>query len=227
MLNNPLKVPVSGMLVFFLALVFNIAAASDCPGESEEGDQGYLELITKDNGGNYTKLGWNHCLDGYFTIDTNTGILTSHGGGGLLWYSLRKFRNFVLELDYMTEMETTNSGIFLRIPNLPSTEDFIHESFEIQILDSTRGGMLHTTGAIYDAEPPKKTASYGPGKWNHFKITCQGLHFIVELNSVVVNDWIAEPRGKVFTHWPEGYIGVQNHEGGGSIKFRNIRIKEL
>jgi len=169
-------------------------------------------------------------------------VLTSHNGMGLFWYSAKKFGDFVLELDFMCDAKETNSGIFVRIPNMPASNDYIFECFEIQIYDAAldkkehvmhEGAaqmdptMLHTTGAVYDAEPPKKKTSLGPGKWNHYKITCQGLRYLVEINGEVVNDWMAEPRGKVETHWPKGYIGLQNHDATSSVHFHNIRIKEL
>jgi len=247
MLGNRFKNLASGILVFCLCFVFNLSPAFCSPGsqskEKTKTDDGYVELLAKDSQGKYTKQGWNHYGPGYFTLDKDTGVLTSHGGMGLFWYSAKKFGDFVLELDFKCDEKTTNSGIFLRIPNVPTSNDYIYECFEVQIYDAAldkttkhvfhEGAvkkdptMLHTTGAIYDAEPPKKMASKGPGKWNHYKITCKGLRFIVELNGEVVNDWMAEPRGKVATFWPEGYIGLQNHDATSSVHFRNIRIKEL
>ena len=31
---------------------------------------------------------------GYFELDEHTGVLTSHGGMGLLWYSVREYGDF-------------------------------------------------------------------------------------------------------------------------------------
>lgn len=187
----------------------------------------WLELVEKNEYGSYTKFGWNHAGDGYFTIDRETGELTAHGGGGLLWYSKRMFADFELELEFNCDSVNTNSGIFLRVPTLPESYDYIHHSFEIQIMDRSRRGLLHATGAIYDAAPATRLASLGPGKWNRIKITCDGLHYLVVLNGETVVDWMARPAGKIVDHWPQGYLGLQNHHGGGVIRFRNIRVREI
>ncbi len=89
--------------------------------------------------GKYTKHGWNHYGPGYFTLDSETGVLKSHGGMGLFWYSEKKYKNFILELDYKTSEPKANSGIFLRVPDIPVNDDYIYHSFEIQINAAGKG----------------------------------------------------------------------------------------
>jgi hypothetical protein len=186
--------------------------------------QGY-ERVLRQRRGRFTKAGWNHYGPGHFELDAETGVLTSSGGMGLLWYSVREYGDFVLELEYMTEVENANSGVFLRVPGVPSSDDYIYHSWEIQIDDRSEG--IHHTGAVYDAEPPTKSASKGPGEWNHFKLTFVGNHITVELNGETVVDWDAEPRGKVEDFAASGYVGIQNHDRQTSTRFRNIFIKAL
>jgi 3-keto-disaccharide hydrolase len=233
------------MKIFFLkTIAFPVVAVflftalfgtyGQCSAESvtspEKGaEQGFIELLPANADGLYSKHGWNHFGEGYFALDRQTGVLTAHSenGSGLLWYSARQFRDFVLELEYRVDNKDTNSGIFLRIPEMVTTNTYIYNSFEIQIFDNDRAGMKHFTGAIYDANPPTKRASRDPGQWNHFRITCRGLHITVELNGELVNDWKIKLSGKVETHWPKGYIGLQNYNGPLKVEFRKIRIKEL
>ncbi|MEA2064401.1 MAG: DUF1080 domain-containing protein [Gemmatimonadota bacterium] len=227
---------VLSVLALCMALGFTAATV-----RAQESD-GYLDLLSKNDKGLYSKHGWNHYGPGSFTLDRKSGVLTSHNGMGLFWYSARQFKDFVLELDFMCDAKETNSGIFFRIPNMPASNDYIFECFEIQIYDADLHkkdhvmhagaakmdpSMLHTTGAVYDAKAPDKKASLGPGKWNHYKITCKGLNVVVELNGEKVNDWMLKPMGKVATCWPKGYIGLQNHDATSSVHFRNLRIKEL
>jgi hypothetical protein len=186
--------------------------------------EGYEQLL-KSVDGRYHKGGWNHYGPGYFELDADTGVLTSHGGMGLFWYSVKEFGDFVLELDFMCASETTNSGVFLRVPGVPTSDDYIYHSFEIQIDDASEG--IHHTGAAYDAEAPIQLASRPPGEWNHFKITFVGNRLQVELNGQGVLDWEAEPRGKVEDFAPRGYIGLQNHDDSSSVYFRNIYVKAL
>jgi hypothetical protein len=186
--------------------------------------EGYEQLL-KSWEGRYHKGGWNHYGPGYFELDPDTGILTSHGGMGLFWYSVKDFSDFVLELEFRCADVNTNSGVFLRVPGVPTSDDYIYHSFEIQIDDASEG--IHHTGAAYDAEAPTHSASNPPGEWNHYRITFQGNHLTVELNGEKVLDWDAEPRGKVTDFALTGYIGLQNHDDRSPVYFRNIILREL
>ncbi len=183
------------------------------------------EQILKSANGRYEKHGWNHYGPGYFELDEKSGVLKSQGGMGLLWYSVRKYRDFILELDFKCSHNNTNSGVFVRVPELPSSDDYIYHSFEIQIYDAGEG--IHKTGAAYDAEAPRLDAAKPSGEWNHFKITFLGKHLQVELNGQLILDWEAEPRGKVKDFASEGYIGLQNHDSISPVFFRRIYVKEL
>jgi hypothetical protein len=183
------------------------------------------ERILREHNGVYSKHGWNHYGPGYFELDKRTGVLKSHGGMGLLWYSAKQYGDFVLELDFKCSDVSANSGVFVRVPGVPTSDDYIYHSFEIQIWDIAEG--IHHTGAVYDAEAPSEAASVPPGEWNHFKITFVGDHIEVELNGVKVIDWDAEPRGKVMDFADRGYIGLQNHGEESTVYFRNILVKEL
>ncbi len=179
---------------------------------------GYKELLE-------SKSGWNHYGPGYFDLDDESGVMKSHGGMGLFWYSREMYADFVLELDYKCSEKRTNSGVFLRVPEFVVSNDYIYRSFEVQIDDNSAG--IHKTGSIYDAEPPKIDAAKPTGEWNHFKITFKGKNIKVELNDQLVNDWDAEPRGKIKEFALKGYIGLQNHDSRSPVFFKNVFIKEL
>jgi sugar phosphate isomerase/epimerase len=184
---------------------------------------GYRQILRR-SGSGYEKHGWNHYGPGYFECDPKTGVLKGQGGMGLLWYG-KKVGDFVLECDFRCSTPTTNSGIFLRVPEVPVSDDYIYHSIEIQIDDASEG--IHHTGAAYDIEAPAMTASLPAGEWNHFRIEFRGMHLKVELNGKLVMDWEAHPGGKVKDLSPEGYIGLQNHDSQSPPYFRNVYIKEL
>jgi sugar phosphate isomerase/epimerase len=186
--------------------------------------QDYIQLLPRFNA-RYSKHGWNHYGPGYFELDEKEGVLKSQGGMGLFWYSAKRFRDFVLELDFKCSQQNTNSGIFIRVPDVPTSDDYIYHSFEVQIYDAGEG--IHQTAAVYDAEAPSKKASRPTGEWNHLKITCQGRRVRLELNGEEVLDWEMEPRGKVKDFAAEGYIGLQNHDSISPVFFKNIFIKEI
>jgi sugar phosphate isomerase/epimerase len=182
------------------------------------------EQILARRGGGYEKHGWNHYGPGWFECDPKTGVLKGQGGMGLLWYG-RKLRDFVLEVEFKCSTETTNSGIFLRVPAVPVSDDYIYHAIEIQIDDTSTG--IHHTGAAYDIEAPKVLASKPTGEWNHIRIEFKGMRLKVDLNGRTVLDWEARPGGKVRDLAPEGYIGLQNHDSVSPPYFRNIYLKEL
>ncbi|UCG86769.1 MAG: DUF1080 domain-containing protein [Gemmatimonadota bacterium] len=216
-----------------LTLILAIAAlpiATNTPASVPAYQQGSVtkpgyEQILKSRDGRYSKHGWNHYGPGYFELNPETGVLTSHGGMGLFWYAAKEYGDFVLELEFRVADVHTNSGIFLRVPGVPSSNEYIFHSFEIQIDNSLEGS--HYTGAVYDAEAPSEQAAREPGEWNQYKITFQGNHIEVELNGKKVIDWEAEPRGKIVDFAPRGYIGLQNHDDQSTVHFRNIYVKEL
>jgi hypothetical protein len=210
-------------IVGALAAIALVAGA--CGAQEGGGMKPGYEQILKQFDGRYEKHGWNHYGPGYFELDPETGILTSHGGMGLLWYAAKEYGDFVLDLEFKCADRTTNSGVFLRVPGVPSSDDYIYHSFEIQIDDTSEG--IHHMGAVYDAEPPSQEASRAPGEWNHYSITFQGNHITVELNGTKVIDWQAEPRGKVTDFAARGYIGLQNHDDHSPVYFRNIYVKAL
>ena len=187
--------------------------------------KGYERILACDDRGSFHKHGWNHYGPGYFELDEETGILKSHKGMGLFWYSAKKYKDFILELDYRTEVFNANSGIFYRIPDVVTSNAYISNSFEVQIDDSQKG--IHQTGGIYDAVAPKFAAWNETGEWNHYKITLKGRNIKVELNDKLIVDWNMEPRGKIREFALDGYIGLQNHDYDTSVYFKDIFVKEL
>jgi hypothetical protein len=206
-------------------LVIAIGAAFLLQQAGTGGPPGFERILVQKNG-RWVMDGWNHQGPGSFSLDSTTGVLTGRGGMGLLWYTPREFGDFVLDLEFQCADSSTNSGVFLRVPGVPTSDDYIYHSFEIQI-DDAGEGAIHKTGAVYDAEGPTAVATRPPGQWNHFVITFQGSHITVVLNGTKVVDWNAEPRGKVRDFAARGYIGLQNHDDRSPPRFRNIFVKAL
>ena len=186
---------------------------------------GFERILRQGRNGSFSKAGWNHYGPGYFSLDSETGVLKSSGGMGLMWYAAADYGDFVLDLEFMTEVESANSGVFVRVPRVPSNDSYIYHSWEVQIHDVSEG--IHQTGAVYDAEAPSRLTSKGPGQWNRMRITFVSNHITIEVNGEKVVDWEAEPRGKIEDFAARGYIGLQNHDHDTSTMFRNIFIKSL
>jgi hypothetical protein len=167
--------------------------------------------------------GWCMAGPGKFVLVEYGKSLQSEGGMGLLWYTKKKYKDFVLRIDWKVSRTNDNSGIFIRFSN-PDNDPWIavNTGYEIQIDDMAMpdGNPLHKTGAIYNfAAPSNANASKPVGQWNTFEIEATGQKYSITLNGEKA---IAEFTGNRNT---EGYIGMQNHDAYSHVSFKNIMIK--
>ncbi len=169
-----------------------------------------------------TKLhGWKMCGQGMFVLGHK--MIISNGGMGLLWYTKKKFLNFILKVDWKTSAIGDNSGVFVRFAD-PDADPWIavNTGYEIQIYDAEPpdGNPAHRTGAIYNFAPPSTFASNKPGEWNTFEIHAIGQNYAVTLNNKRLTEFTGNRQ-------MEGYIGLQNHDAKSRVCFRKVAIKEL
>jgi hypothetical protein len=142
---------------------------------------------------------------------------------GLLWYTKKKFLNFILKVDWKTSTRGDNSGVFVRFAD-PDDDPWIavNTGYEIQIYDAEPpdGNATHRTGAIYNFAPPSIFASKAVGEWNTFQIHAIGQNYAVILNNRRVTEFLGNRQ-------LEGFIGLQNHDAKSKVCFGKIAIKEL
>ncbi len=176
--------------------------------------------------------GWQHVGPGRFVIAD--GLLKTEGGMGLLWYTPEKIGNAVIRVVYRPVKKSSNSGVFIRIPEKP-TEPWmpVNKGYEVQIDDSDDD--YHITGVLYSltqamAKPGK------PGEWNTLEITLDGPRTIVVLNGEKVTDYTegqpVPPKKDPYEpdRGPrpvEGYIGLQNHSHKDLVYFKEVAVKKL
>jgi len=177
--------------------------------------------------------GWEHVGPGHFTV--NNGMLRTHGGMGLLWYTNKPIGNAVLRVVFKTSNPGNNSGVFIRIDGKPTDQwHGVHRGYEIQIFNE--GDPWHTTGAIYSISKVVKNAYNPTGEWNVLEITLDGPKTIVHLNSQKVNEYTEGSPVPERKHDYEpirgrrpnlGYIGLQNHDKETSVFFKEVSIRPL
>ncbi|WP_265522348.1 family 16 glycoside hydrolase [Oerskovia flava] len=190
------------------------------PGDVEDG---YTALFD----GTLASLndGWRMAGPGGFGRQDDCSIRTE-GGMGLLWYTEQEFERYNLKLDWKL-VKDDNSGIFVGFPN-PGNDPWVavNQGYEVQI-DATDAAD-RTTGAIYTfqgADPEAVEASLKPvGQWNAYDIRVEGDRIRVYLNDTLVNDFTSTDPARDLS---SGFFGIQNHGGGETVSFRNIRIQEL
>jgi hypothetical protein len=141
-----------------------------------------------------------------------------HEKGSILW-TTKKFSNFDLSLEYITETDKYDTGVFLK-----------GESHQVQIgisgsLKKDMTGCIYApkdNKGSYPAQTDKIDKFHKVGDWNVMRITVVGKKIQTFLNGEPFVDY----EGIVI---PDvGPIGLQLHPGVNmKVRFRNISIKEL
>lgn len=166
--------------------------------------------------------GWAMAGPGGFHVEGDT--MTAHGGMGLYWYTQQAFEDFVLEFEWKVTDATNNSGVFVRFP-FPENDKgemdpwvAVHNGYEFQICDT--GGDGHNTGSAYSFQGSTHMPTKPVGEWNHYRIEAVGQQYTVTINGEVVNEFTGERQ-------TAGYIGLQNHDDGSPVAFRNVKARAL
>jgi hypothetical protein len=182
--------------------------------------------------------GWKHVGPGGMTVED--GLIKTHGGMGLLYWSGGAIGNSVIRVVYRMRDENDNSGVFIRIPIEPREEWMpVHYGYEVQIdnhPETSNEDEYHVTGTLYSlTKPLAKPGKPGP-EWNTMEITLDGPHTIVSVNGVKVTDYTeGQPvPEKKFDFEPqrgtrpnEGYFGLQNHSDNDIVFFKEVAVKSL
>ena len=168
-----------------------------------------------------------------FTVQD--GAIQTGGPKGMLWYTGEKLGNAKIRIVYKVSNEKANSGVFIRIPDVPSSEtDAIHKGIEVQIDD--RDDEWHCTGVLYSMTKAKARPSKPVGEWNTMEITLDGLRTMVYVNGILVTDYdgTSPVPEKTKSYEPQrgprpatGYIALQNHDTNAVISFKEISVVRL
>jgi hypothetical protein len=182
--------------------------------------------------------GWKHVGPGGDTVED--GLIKTHGGMGLLYWTGGKVSNCRIRVVYKMRDTNDNSGVFIRIPVEPREEWMpVHYGYEVQIdnhPETSNEDDYHVTGTLYSlTKPLAKPGKPGP-EWNTMIITLEGPHTMVELNGVKVTDYTeGQPvPDRKFDFEPqrgrrpdEGWFGLQNHSDNDIVFFKDVSIQSL
>jgi len=111
----------------------------------------------------------------------------------------------------------------------------VHRGYEVQIADG--GDPWHRTGAIYSLAPSSAVVK-NPGEWKTLIITLAGNRVFVDLDAQRVTSFDpGAPDLPARKQWYEpkrepkrpesGYIGLQNHDPGDVVWFKEISVRPL
>jgi hypothetical protein len=111
----------------------------------------------------------------------------------------------------------------------------VHRGYEVQIAGG--GDSWHRTGAIYSLAPSSAVAKKG-GEWQTMIITLDGNQIFVDLDGQRVTRFdSAGPDLTARKQWHEpkrdpkrpqtGYLGLQNHDPGDVVWFKEVSVRPL
>jgi hypothetical protein len=159
------------------------------------------------------------------------GMLHCQGQGfGFLRFARQQYGDFVFHVEYRMLNPKCNSGIGIRTQAFDPKQSRATRpsifSYEIQIFDDHgKPPDTHSTGSLYRYVAPRVSAAKPVGEWNVADIECVGPHIRVTLNHQKLIDVDQSTISAIKDKPLRGYVCLQNH--GGTLDFRNIRIREI
>ncbi|HZN68557.1 MAG TPA: DUF1080 domain-containing protein [Tepidisphaeraceae bacterium] len=169
------------------------------------------------------------------TFTVRDGMIVCNGVPTGVMRTDRQYENFVLELEYKHLVPGGNAGLFVwsepvTAPGVPFTK-----SIEVQILDgsnsethTSHGDVFSIHGATLKPDRPhprgamrclpSERRAKPAGEWNHYRVTCNDGVLKLAVNG-------KEVSGATQCRPRKGYICLESE--GGTVHYRNLRIKEL
>lgn len=159
-----------------------------------------------------TSVGWAPRGDARWIV-VGGELTTEPGSGAGMLATTTEFADFELKVDFWIDA-TANSGVFLRAP----TEGDITalNAYEVNIYDAHATwptGSINEVGRVQGS--PKSV-----GQWNTYHLIAQGQRLSVRLNGAMVLEE-KDPR------LTRGVIALQQYDGRGTVKFRNLKLRPL
>ncbi|MBI2947812.1 MAG: DUF1080 domain-containing protein [Verrucomicrobia bacterium] len=112
----------------------------------------------------------------------------------------------------------------------------VHRGYEVQIADA--GDSWHRTGSIYSLAPSSAVSKKAPDEWKTLIITLTGHRILVDLDGQRITTLdTANPSLPPRKQWHEpkrepkrpeaGYLGLQNHDPGDVVWFKEVSVRPL
>jgi HEAT repeat protein len=181
-------------------------------------------------------------LDGWignkvdYRVDNGEILVDPTGGGGSgNLYTEKQYADFAYRFEFQLT-PGANNGIGIRTP---LEGDAAYVGMEIQVLDNTAPIYANLQkyqyhGSVYGVIPARREFLKPVGEWNEEEIWIQGSRIRITLNGTIIvdGDIIEASKNGTIDHNEhpglknaKGHIGFLGH--GSTLRFRNIRIKEL
>lgn len=112
----------------------------------------------------------------------------------------------------------------------------VHHGYEVQIAGGS--DPFHRTGAIYSLAPSSAVSPKAPDEWKTMIITLAGEQVFVDLDGQRLTNFDpGSPEVPPRKQWhepkrepkrpPTGYLGLQNHDPGDVVWFKEVSVRPL
>jgi len=173
--------------------------------------------------------GWNILPDHASKFNVVDGAINITDGNGQI-ETAGTYRDFMLQLDIISNGEHLNSGVFFRGP-----VGVFWKGYESQVRNQWEGDdrtqpVDYGTGAIYGVRPARRVVS-SDHEWFQKTVICEGNHMAVWINGYLVSDFydtrpLADNGDGKNAFVPEpGTIHLQGHDPTTDLSFKNINIQ--
>ncbi len=159
--------------------------------------------------------GWRGSTNGYVA---ENGLLVCEKKGGGNLFTVKEFDDFVFRFEFKLE-PGGNNGVSVRRHEIQILDDYAPKHKNIK--------PCQYHGSIYCTVPAKRGHTKPAGEWNTEEIMCQGSHWKVTVNDVVIVDvdLASVPGTEALAKRTKSPLGFLGH--GSLVEFRNLRVKSL
>jgi len=149
------------------------------------------------------------------------GVYTAAKGisRGSLLRSPEKLQNFALQLEWKTDVQNGQGGVYFRYTG---SGDLTENAFKIHLGDDygVQADRL-CTGSLFKIEAPTRNAVKPRGEWNTLRLRVEGEQVRVTINAVKVLETTAKSESIPLN----GYVALDGGLGG--ITYRKTLLVEL
>ncbi|MCM8536936.1 MAG: DUF1080 domain-containing protein [Lentisphaeraceae bacterium] len=203
------------LILSILCSVATITYAADNTLSSQEKSDGWQLLFNGKDFSNWKMDKWNtNC----FKIEDES--IKCYGKASMLYYTKKtNYKNFHFVATVMTK-KGANSGIFFHTKYQDKGWPIGHEA---QVNCTQKDPVK--TGSVYVVKKYLEQA-HEDDEWFKYEIIVEGQRIITKVNDKIIADY-TETKNDGRRKLSAGTFGLQSHDPGSVVFYKNIKVKEL
>jgi hypothetical protein len=173
--------------------------------------------------------GWKLSTENQKSFKLEDGAIVANGPRAHAFYvgDPKPFKDFILRMQVMTK-PNSNGGIYIHTQYQET--GWPAKGHEAQVNNSFKPDP-RKTGSIYRCKDIMNVSPVGDDKWFDYEIKVEGKKITITLDGKVVNEWTEPDSGakdvESGRRLSEGTFGLQAHDPGSTVHYKNIRVKRL